>query len=93
LILNDLNFKDDPGSTNLDAQTYLVCAWRTIKEVALLLGYISSLALKAEEKLIDSNTILRIGSHLRQLLLETKHRGAFEQVYWGFSQLCSALWR
>lgn len=39
----------------------------------------------------NGDLILKMGLHLKILLLETKHRGAFEQVYCGFSQLSYAL--
>ncbi|KAI9564730.1 hypothetical protein GHT06_008471 [Daphnia sinensis] len=80
-------------SQNLNAQTLLVSAWRTVKEVALLFGQVSAWMLDGNFQLIEDDVILKLGLHLKQLLLETKHRGAFEQVYCGFSQLCYALWR
>lgn len=43
--------------------------------------------------ILGQEIILQIGLHLKELLLETKHRGAFEQVYTGFSLLCNALWK
>lgn len=49
--------------------------------------------LESDFQLIEDDVILKLGLHLKLLLLETKHRGAFEQVYCGFSQLCYALWR
>ncbi|XP_057370348.1 thyroid adenoma-associated protein homolog isoform X2 [Daphnia carinata] len=86
------DFSDLP-SQNLNAQTLLVSAWRTVKEVALLFGQISAWMLESDFRLIEDDVILKLGLHLKLLLLETKHRGAFEQVYCGFSQLCYALWR
>lgn len=65
------------------------------KKVALLFGQISSWMLGTDFRSFkdENGVILKMGLHLKQLLLETKHRGAFEQVYWGFSQLTSALWK
>jgi hypothetical protein len=61
--------------------------------VALLFGQISSWMLGTDYRGMKDNgdVILKMGLHLKMLLLETKHRGAFEQVYCGFSQLSYAL--
>lgn len=74
---------------NTTPQMVLLCAWRTVKEVSLLLGDLSS---KAPIGLITSEQLIEIGSHFTELLSETKHRGAFEQAFVGFSRLCSRLW-
>lgn len=37
---------------------------------------------------ITKQQMLDIGDHFITLLSETKHRGAFEQAYVGFSKLC-----
>lgn len=69
----------------------LICAWRTVKEVSLILGNIvlySPLSI-----LITKDQVIEIGEHFKELLSETKHRGAFEQAYVGFSKLCTRLWR
>lgn len=77
-------------------QIVLLCSWRTIKEVSLLLGDICLRApLKVEgegDGLLDVDQIISIGDHFLELLSQTKHRGAFEQCYFGFSQLCLRLW-
>lgn len=83
-------------------QIMLICAWRTVREVALLLGDIAlrtpviatdnSKSLSANG-LITIEELLQIGVHFQQLLAETKHRGAFEQAFVGFSKLCVRLWR
>jgi hypothetical protein len=46
-----------------------------------------------ENSLLTEGQVLAIGSHLVTLLIETKHRGAFEQAYVGFCKLCGRLWR
>ena len=61
--------------------------------MALIFGHISSWVLKTGNRLVDKAAILKMVLHLRQLLMATKHRGAFEQVYCGFSQSCNALSR
>lgn len=62
-------------------------------QVALLFGQLTVWGLNSDCQLLSNEVILKIGLHLKQLLLETKHRGAFEQVYCGFSQLSYAFWR
>jgi hypothetical protein len=63
-------------------------------DTIFLISYTFSLDLHSTEKsLLTEGQVLAIGSHLVTLLVETKHRGAFEQAYVGFSKLCGRLWR
>ncbi|KAJ2937452.1 hypothetical protein O0L34_g19159 [Tuta absoluta] len=79
------------------AQMVLLCAWRSVKEVSLLLGCISSrLSISGEQATPGNLTpeqMVSIGEHFTKLLAETKHRGAFEQAYVGFTKLLARLWR
>lgn len=81
----------------ITAQMILVCAWRTVRETALLLGEIAlRIPITACEQdcgLLTVGQLLQIGKHFQLLLAETKHRGAFEQSFLGFSNLCLRLWR
>lgn len=75
----------------------LLCAWRTTREIALILGNtVCKLPAILEESstnnLLDKDEIISIGIHLQDLLFEAKHRGAFEQTYIGFYKFCSYLW-
>lgn len=67
-------------------QMILLCSWRTIKEVSLLLG---DLCLRGCLKV---DQFLTVGDHFLELLAQIKHRGAFEQCFFGFSKLCLRLW-
>ncbi|XP_043666118.1 thyroid adenoma-associated protein [Vespula pensylvanica] len=87
----------NPEKEIITPQMILLCSWRTVKEVSLLFG---QLAIKStisnhnvSGELLTENQIIQIGEHLVTLLSETKHRGAFEQAYVGFNQLCTRLWR
>lgn len=108
--LNDvshyLSITSDEKTNNCDehgvqikvtAQMILLCAWRTVRESALLLGeialHIPILTASNPNGLIQVDQLLAVGSHFQQLLIETKHRGAFEQSFLGFSNLCLRLWR
>lgn len=77
-------------------QMLLLCSWRTVKEVSLLLGDLTlnaSIVADSNHGVITIDEILKIGNHFHILLSETKHRGAFEQAFVGFSKLCVRLWR
>lgn len=89
-----LKAKPAPAS-KVTAQMVLLCSWRTVKEVSLLLGRLSDCCpiLPDKNGLLSEDQILAIGVHLTTLLEETKHRGAFEQAYVGFSLLAARLWR
>lgn len=82
------------GEINVTPQMVLLMGWRTIKEVSLLLGDISKYPLVSAGNpgLITIDEFFKIGDNFRELLAETKHRGAFEQSYVGFSKLCCRLW-
>ncbi|XP_011351393.2 thyroid adenoma-associated protein homolog isoform X2 [Ooceraea biroi] len=78
-------------------QMVLLCSWRTVKEVSQLFGLLATKASiqtdSSSDGLLRKEQIEEIMKHLVSLLCETKHRGAFEQVYVGFHQLCTRLWR
>ncbi|KAM3959731.1 thyroid adenoma-associated protein homolog [Aphomia sociella] len=79
------------------AQMVLLCAWRSVKEVSLLLGTISSrLTVEGEGNpvgTLSAQQLEALGEHFTDLLAHTKHRGAFEQAYVGFTRLLARLWR
>ncbi|XP_059621525.1 thyroid adenoma-associated protein homolog [Phlebotomus argentipes] len=71
-------------------QMVLLCGWRTIKEVSLLLGEICENT-PQNANLISTHEIVKIGENLIEILLESKHRGAFEVSAVGFAKLCTRL--
>uniref|UniRef100_A0A3Q3LPG0 tRNA (32-2'-O)-methyltransferase regulator THADA n=1 Tax=Mastacembelus armatus TaxID=205130 RepID=A0A3Q3LPG0_9TELE len=83
------------------AQMVLVCCWRSMKEVAMLLGqlcqslplhYISDNA-HAHTGLITEEQVEGVGLYFRHQLLQSRHRGAFELAYVGFVRLTDRLCR
>nr|XP_049700713.1 thyroid adenoma-associated protein homolog [Helicoverpa armigera] len=91
------------GNVTLDdgrqvtAQMVLLCAWRSVKEVSLLLGGMCGrLTVSGEDGptgTLSEDQLVGAGEHFTRLLAETKHRGAFEQAYVGFTMLLDRLWR
>ncbi|KAL0964358.1 hypothetical protein UPYG_G00322790 [Umbra pygmaea] len=83
----------------ITAQMVLVCCWRTMKEVSMLLGEVcQSLPLKTtdsvtEQGLITEEQVEGVGLYFRQQLLQSRHRGAFELAYVGFVRLNDMLCR
>lgn len=98
-FLDECENNEDRKDVKVTPQVMLICAWRTVREVSLLLGDITlrtpviSTLSHSQNGLITVDDLLDIGLHFQQLLAETKHRGAFEQAYVGFSKLCIRLWR
>lgn len=96
-ILSPRSQHDNIECLSTTPQMLLLCSWRTVKEVSLLLGDLSLNASIVKDSnpmgVITVEEILDIGNHFHILLSETKHRGAFEQAFVGFSKLCVRLWR
>ncbi|XP_030369927.1 thyroid adenoma-associated protein homolog [Scaptodrosophila lebanonensis] len=80
-------------------QMVLLCAWRSIKEVSLILGelveraQLQSDAQSQGTHLLSHQQAVAIGEHFKLLLCEIKHRGAFEQAYVGFTLVCKRFWQ
>ncbi|KAM9382784.1 tRNA (32-2'-O)-methyltransferase regulator THADA [Phaethornis superciliosus] len=83
---------------DVTAQMVLVCCWRSMKEVSLLLGTLCKLlpsqaAPEPSEGLITVEQVKNIGDYFKHHLLQSRHRGAFELAYAGFVQLTEMLSR
>ncbi|XP_016059599.1 PREDICTED: thyroid adenoma-associated protein [Miniopterus natalensis] len=81
---------------DVTAQMVLVCCWRSMKEVALLLGTLCQLlpmqpVPESPDGLLTVEQVKEIGEHFKQHLLQSRHRGAFELAYTGFVKLTEVL--
>ena len=68
-----------------------------MKEISLFFGeLIKCLPIEHEsnEKFILSSTqVFQIGDYFVRHLFETRHRGAFELAYVGFTMVCERFWK
>ncbi|XP_078300546.1 tRNA (32-2'-O)-methyltransferase regulator THADA isoform X3 [Panthera onca] len=81
---------------DVTAQMVLVCCWRSMKEVALLLGTLCQLLPmqsmpEPPSGLLTVEQVKEIGDYFKQHLLQSRHRGAFELAYTGFVKLTEIL--
>ncbi|KAM6207599.1 tRNA (32-2'-O)-methyltransferase regulator THADA [Sarcoramphus papa] len=81
---------------DVTAQMVLVCCWRSMKEVSLLLGTLCKLlpsqaTSEPSDGLITVEQVKNIGDYFKHHLLQSRHRGAFELAYAGFVQLTEML--
>lgn len=74
------------------SQMVLLCCWRTTKESSLLLSDIVGI-IAPQESAFSNALVTQICSCLTLLLSETKHRGAFEQIYVAYLKVCSVMWK
>ncbi|OCT79347.1 hypothetical protein XELAEV_18026159mg [Xenopus laevis] len=83
-------------SCSVTAQMVLVCCWRSMKEVSLLLGmFCQDLPLltgpESPHGLITMDQVKEMGEYFKHHLLQSRHRGAFELAYVGFAKLTEML--
>ncbi|XP_068927698.1 tRNA (32-2'-O)-methyltransferase regulator THADA isoform X2 [Petaurus breviceps papuanus] len=99
MIATSAEMKGKEGqSCDVTAQAVLVCCWRSMKEVALLLGMLCQLVPlqsvpEAPDGLVTVEQVKNIGDYFKQHLLQSRHRGAFELAYTGFVKLTQVLTR
>ncbi|XP_075781546.1 tRNA (32-2'-O)-methyltransferase regulator THADA isoform X2 [Pelodiscus sinensis] len=77
---------------DVTAQMVLVCCWRSMKEISLLLGMLCKLlpsqtVSESSDGLITVEQVTNIGDYFKHHLLQSRHRGAFELAYTGFVML------
>ncbi|XP_072366552.1 thyroid adenoma-associated protein isoform X3 [Scyliorhinus torazame] len=83
-------------SCQVTAQMVLVCCWRSMKEISLLLGLLcQNLPLQStpdsKDGLLMFHQVREIGEYFKCQLLQSRHRGAFELAYVGFVKLTEML--
>ncbi|RXN24870.1 thyroid adenoma-associated [Labeo rohita] len=90
----------DGEAYRVTAQMVLVCCWRTMKEVSMLLGHLcQSMPLRCPlthpdgRGVITEDQVEGVGKYFREQLLQSRHRGAFELAYVGFVRLTEMLCR
>ncbi|XP_074060882.1 tRNA (32-2'-O)-methyltransferase regulator THADA isoform X2 [Macrotis lagotis] len=99
MITTSAEMKGKEGqSCDVTAQAVLVCCWRSMKEVSLLLGMLCQLiplqsVPEAPDGLVTVEQVKNIGDYFKQHLLQSRHRGAFELAYTGFVKLTQVLTR
>lgn len=85
--IEDIGVHDDTPKS----QIVLVYAWRTIKEITLLLAELLRQSVKIESSqltLLPTESLIEIAQLFINIFLQSKHRGVFEQAYVGFSIVC-----
>uniref|UniRef100_A0A8C8Z0W5 tRNA (32-2'-O)-methyltransferase regulator THADA n=1 Tax=Prolemur simus TaxID=1328070 RepID=A0A8C8Z0W5_PROSS len=96
-IDTSVEIKGKEGKTcDVTAQMVLVCCWRSMKEVALLLGTLCQLlpmrsVPESSDGLLTVEQVKEVGDYFKQHLLQSRHRGAFELAYTGFVKLTEIL--
>lgn len=72
----------------------VVCAWRTIKEMTLLLAELVHQTVKLEKSLtmLKDGLMIQISEFFINIFIESKHRGVFEQAFIGFCTVCESFW-
>lgn len=92
---------DEVQKSNIEVEAHvarmlLVCCWRSMKEVSLLIGSIvSHFSMKADQSpsnILNVDIIIKIWDMFCDILLRSKHAGAYELASLGFIKLCSVLW-
>ncbi|XP_067901270.1 thyroid adenoma-associated protein isoform X3 [Heterodontus francisci] len=96
LIPMDTDLDQAGQSCQVTAQMVLVCCWRSMKEISLLLGLLcQNLPLQStadsKDGLLMLHQVGEIGEYFKCQLLQSRHRGAFELAYVGFVKLTKML--
>ncbi|PAA80467.1 hypothetical protein BOX15_Mlig004773g6 [Macrostomum lignano] len=76
----------------------VVCCWRTVKEASLLVAELSERHIPGDcgaegsQEFIE-RMVRTIHAFYKELLFDSRHRGAFELAYEGFGRFCASVWR
>jgi len=92
--LLSLNCEKDTVLQAHIARMILVCCWRSMKEVSLILGmFITNFGSSlTDEGLLSKDVYMAMWEMFNDIMLRSKHAGAYELASIGFLKLCSTLW-